>query len=340
MQCKACGNQLPEGSNPFCPFCGEAQPEDNQPTESGQNTNQDQLGEQNAAPADSTAGATSAGAATEEPAAAPELDKFGQPVLTDAQKEEVAARVAEDKAEAASAIPTQVNAQTEGSAFAPANVEAGGGFVPAGQTVPGANPFNQPQGPEKKKLPTWGIVLIVLGVLFALLLCCIVASVSFFNSIVDDFDTGSAQTEIFDTPAFSDSGEVEEMPLYIDDSAEIEIEAPEAPAGSAAVIQQYIDANRAELDMIMQPMLSIMGDGSSADFEAADGEFIFVLTYSDAFPSEGLASTLDAILEASDAIYVELANQLGSDIGVQPMTVTVRYMQGGSVVTERSFVGR
>jgi len=320
MHCKKCNNQLPEGANPFCPFCGAPQTEDTQPptpTEPSDN----KAAEQDVAPASNATGAPPEAAPTTESAggATPQLDDFGQPVLTDAQKEEIAASVADNKAGPTTQFPAQPQSE---------------GFVPAGQVAtPGMNPFEQDQTSPKKKMPTWGIVLIVLGILFGLILCCIIASAAMFTAMFDDTPVNGIQNEII-YEAQPDTGgtEVEEMPLYIDDSAEAE-----AADGSTALIQGYIDANRSDLDLIMQPILSIMGEGSSVDFQAADGEFIFALTYSDAFPSDGLIETLDAVLDASNVIYTELANQLSTDIEVSPLTVTVRYYQGGQVLTERSF---
>jgi len=108
-------------------------------------------------------------------------------------------------------------------------------------------------------------------------------------------------------------------------------------AGSAALIADFINENRSELEAASEPLLATMGDGATVDFLAADDEFIYVYTYGD-FPSEGLVEILETILEASAGMYTMLAGEMAQEIGLDTLTITVRYYDAeGNFLIEDSF---
>jgi hypothetical protein len=104
-------------------------------------------------------------------------------------------------------------------------------------------------------------------------------------------------------------------------------------------VQTFIDDNREQLATASTPLLATMGEGATVDFESGDNgyEFIYIYTYGD-FPEEGLLEILEAILDASELVYEMLADEFAGEIGVDTLTITVRYYDAdGDFLTSRSF---
>jgi len=225
----------------------------------------------------------------------------------------------------------------------PVSPGAGNPMTPPHMMPPPANPFDAAQAPPKKKMPTWAIVLIAAGVMLVLTVCCCLAMWAAFG---DDFmegfeeglEAGMQQNEL----RLADPAPV--FPLD-DDNDDVDVDGDTdtdvSPAadGSAALIQAWIDDNRTELELMSEPLLGTMGEGASVDFQAADGEFIYIYTYGD-FPSDGLIDILETILDISGGLYEEIATEFAREIGIDSMIVTVRYYQHGELLISESYQSR
>ncbi|MCL2402948.1 MAG: DUF4854 domain-containing protein [Coriobacteriia bacterium] len=105
-------------------------------------------------------------------------------------------------------------------------------------------------------------------------------------------------------------------------------------------VQTFIDENRGDLEAASAPLLATMGDGATVDFEAGIDEFIYVYTYGD-FPSEGLIEILEVVLDTSAGVYELLATEMGNEMGIDDLVVTVRYYDAdGDFLIAESFSGR
>jgi len=310
MNCSKCGNQLTDTSSPFCPFCGAAQgPESNSADSVG--APQGQTAEF-PTPDNAEAGTGAETTATEEPALHPLTEKAmaGKPVDATTGPAENVPPVA----------PTAHN---------PMN-------IPPVNPM-GANPFDAGQMPQKKRMPAWAIALIAAGIALVLAFCCCISiallSEDFMEGFNEGFEAGrQGEIRIADpAPEFV----LDEDDDFNDDTFDDATDA--SAAGSAAIIQEWIDDNQHYLDEMTNPALSIMGAGASVDLLASDGEFTFAYTYGADYPIDLLAETLDLVLAASSELYIVLANELARDMGLDSLTITVRYYHDGDYITSESF---
>ena len=308
MNCSKCNNQLTDTSSPFCPFCGAAQ----SPTVP-----------------DSVAPAPADSAQTDVPGAAGQNE---EPALHPLTEEAIAGAPMGGTATATPVSPVSPGAANP---MTPPHMAA--------PPFPPANPFDAAQVPQKKKMPTWAIVLIAAGIMLVLTVCCCLAMWAafgddFMEGFEEGFEAGMQQSELRladPAPTFtfdddSDDGD------DVDSDTDVNL----ATDGSAALIQTWIDDNRAELDLISEAALAMMGEGARADFEAADGEFIFIYSYGDNFPSQGLVGMLETILDVSEGLYEEIATEFAGEIGIDSMTITIRYYQHGELLISESFQSR
>jgi hypothetical protein len=192
--------------------------------------------------------------------------------------------------------------------------------------------FAQPQPqPEKKRMPAWAIALIAGGIALVLAFCCCIAILAFSEDFWERFEEGfnAASTQ-------RDDLVITELPPILNDDNDNTVDIS---ADSATLIQDFIDEHYDELQEASVPLLSTMGDGASVEFAADDYEFIYIYHYGD-FPSEGLVGILELVLDASDGIYAMLADELARDIGLDRLTVTVRYYQDGRYLISESFESR
>jgi len=214
-----------------------------------------------------------------------------------------------------------------------------GGFQPA--AAGSGTPFDPtlPQQAEKKRMPAWAIALIAGGIALALAICCCIAMVGFFaNEIGEEIER---ELERIEAELEQGSGiEPIVVPDNDGDNDPVDDLVISADTESAALIQAFIDDN---LDMLMassEPLLATMGSGASVEFAAADGEFIYLYTYGD-FPSEGLVEILEVILNASAGVYEMLAREFANEIGLDDLTVTIRYYDSdGNFLIAESFDNR
>jgi len=304
MNCSKCGNQLTDTDSPFCPFCGTPQGADAASTD-GADSAQDQAG------GSTTADTTASGDA--------------------GQSEEPALHPLTEKAMAGQTVDTAAG---------------GAGQVPPVSPVVnpmnppmGTNPFESGQMPQKKRMPAWAIALIAVGVALVLAFCCCIAIVVFSDDFMEGFEQGleaGRQSEVRPAdPVVPEFLLDEDLDFDFDD-----IFADEPVAGDAATIQGWIDENQALLEEVSGPALAMMGDGASIDFLAADGELIFIYTFGSGLPAGLLTDTLAATLEQDSDTYALFAGILAMDMGLDELTLTVRYYQNGDYLTSESFQSR
>jgi len=182
------------------------------------------------------------------------------------------------------------------------------------------NPFGAPPQ-EKKGLPGWAIALIAGGIVFVLAICCCLAMFVFaddFLDVLEEFDEASSGITL------SDSGTSGE---------------------SEALIQEYIDTSSTDLRAPISGFILGLGVGGGVEFEAADGELIYIYTYnSPLYPYEGLAETLAIELSGSEwqAFYTGEATRIAQEIGLDELTITVRFYYGddGIFLVSESFSNR
>ena len=222
-----------------------------------------------------------------------------------------------------------------------------GGFQPA--AAGSGTPFDPtlPQQPEKKRMPAWAIALIAGGIALVLAICCCLAMVGLFaDEFMEGFEEGfnaaleetATNLDPIDTDLIAandtngnDNG---------NDANDAPADPPAADTESSALIQSFINDNRTDLLEMSEPLLATMGSGATVDFAAADGEFIYIYTYGD-FPSEGLVEILEFVLDASESLYEMLADEFAREIGLDSLTLTVRYYdENGNFLIAESFESR
>jgi len=200
------------------------------------------------------------------------------------------------------------------------------------------NPFDAQQQPEKKRFPTWAIVLITTGIGLFLVICCTIAIIGVVTS--DEFREGfeAGYNAGFEGTS-GQYGQQLDWPVDSDDTSG----SRSGATASALEVQNFIDDNRDMLEEISELSLLFMGEGATADFLAADGEFIYVYTFGDEGSSGLLADTIVSELDqpSSADLYELIADDFAWEMDVDLLTVTVRYYQSdGDLIVERSFDNR
>ena len=218
-----------------------------------------------------------------------------------------------------------------------------GGFQPAAAGSGTAFDPTLPQQAEKKRLPAWAIALIAGGIALVLAICCCLAMVGLFaDEFMEGFEEGfnAALEETATNLDPIDTDLIAANDTNGNDANDTPVDPPSADTESAALIQAFIDDNRVELLTMSEPLLATMGSGATVDFAAADGEFIYIYTYGD-FPREGLVEILEVVLDASESLYVMLADEFANEIGLDSLTLTVRYYdEDGDFLIAQSFESR
>jgi len=105
-------------------------------------------------------------------------------------------------------------------------------------------------------------------------------------------------------------------------------------------IQTFINENTDELNNVSAEHLATLGEGATVAFEAAEGEFIYKYTFPPGPTAEQLKEYADNFLDYGDNVemYEGHATDLAELIGIEALTVTVRYFDGaGTLISERSY---
>ena len=111
---------------------------------------------------------------------------------------------------------------------------------------------------------------------------------------------------------------------------------------SSNPVQAFIDNNREMLDAVSADHLESLGPGATVDFQAGDGEFIYIYTWGPGPTVEDLKDVTTSFLDMPDNVttYETLANNLAGLIGLDTLKLTVSYYDGqGNLIMTRSFDG-
>jgi len=114
--------------------------------------------------------------------------------------------------------------------------------------------------------------------------------------------------------------------------------APPAAATTTAVqefLDEYGDEIRAEFGDIAQ----LLGEGASIDIVAGTGEeLVFVFAYGPDTDTDGVGDALELLMPMLGPVFELVASELQEELGVDEITVTVRYTDyAGNVLAEESF---
>ena len=105
-------------------------------------------------------------------------------------------------------------------------------------------------------------------------------------------------------------------------------------------ISVFIHENRDILEEASQDHLEDLGPGSTVDFLAEDGEFIYAYSFGPGPTVDELKEYATEFLEypSNISMYEELANNIAILAEVDSLTLSVRYYDGqGEFITSRSY---
>jgi len=111
------------------------------------------------------------------------------------------------------------------------------------------------------------------------------------------------------------------------------------PVATTTAVQEFLneygDDIRAEFGDIAQ----LLGDGASIDIVAGTGEeLIFVFAYGPDTDTDGVGDALELLMPMLGPVFELVASELQEELGVDEITVTVRYTDySGNVLAEESF---
>jgi len=105
-------------------------------------------------------------------------------------------------------------------------------------------------------------------------------------------------------------------------------------------VQTFIDERRPDLEESSREHLEDLGPGASVDFEAGDGEFVYLYTFGAGPDIEELREYATNLLEypSNIVMYENLAAELARMIEIDSLTLTVRYFDSeGELIAEKSY---
>jgi len=116
--------------------------------------------------------------------------------------------------------------------------------------------------------------------------------------------------------------------------------APEVQTETISAVQTFLDEYGEDIRAEFGELSVLLGEGANIDIVAGDGEeFIFIFAYGPDADTDAFAATLEAVMPLMGSMFDIFAIQLQEELGVDTLTITVRYEDyDGNVLAEESFV--